>query len=153
VIQPFETGVVRAIHVRDGREVKAGEVLIELDSTMNAAESAHLRSDLNSAELDVARLTAALAENGDPVAAFHPPEDAPPTLIATQRQYLLQQVAEHRAKLAALDGQKEQRTAELTIINATVRLGNDAALAAPAAARLPAEFHDLVPVRRQRTRT
>jgi membrane fusion protein, hemolysin D len=30
VIQPFETGVVRAIHVRDGQSVKAGQVLIEL---------------------------------------------------------------------------------------------------------------------------
>ena len=28
-IQPFETGVVRAIHVRDGMTVKAGDVLIE----------------------------------------------------------------------------------------------------------------------------
>src|SRR4249919_2342228 len=29
LIQPFETGVVRSIHVRDGQSVKAGEVLIE----------------------------------------------------------------------------------------------------------------------------
>src|SRR5207249_4654571 len=28
LIQPFETGVVRAIHVRDGQSVSAGEVLI-----------------------------------------------------------------------------------------------------------------------------
>ena len=33
ILQPFETGVVRAIHVRDGQPVKAGDVLIELDST------------------------------------------------------------------------------------------------------------------------
>ena len=38
MIQPFETGVVRAIHVRDGQTVKAGDVLIELDPTMNGAE-------------------------------------------------------------------------------------------------------------------
>jgi hemolysin D len=38
VVQPFETGVVRAIHVRDGQGVKAGEVLIELDPTMIRAE-------------------------------------------------------------------------------------------------------------------
>src|SRR5262249_54805454 len=41
VIQPFETGVVRAIHVRDGQSVRAGQVLIELDPTMNEAERNH----------------------------------------------------------------------------------------------------------------
>jgi hemolysin D len=46
VIQPFKTGVVRAIHVRDGQSVKAGQALIELDTTMNEAERNHLRSDL-----------------------------------------------------------------------------------------------------------
>src|SRR5579871_4671334 len=45
VIQPFETGVVRAIHVRDGQSVKAGDVLIELDPTINEAERNHLRGD------------------------------------------------------------------------------------------------------------
>src|SRR5215471_16942149 len=37
VIQPFETGVVRSIRVEDGQAVKAGDVLIELDPTVNAA--------------------------------------------------------------------------------------------------------------------
>ena len=46
VIQPFETAVVRAIHVKDGQSVKAGDVLIELDPTMSQAESGHLKSDL-----------------------------------------------------------------------------------------------------------
>src|SRR5215813_10651858 len=46
VIQPFETGVVRAIRVQDGQTVKAGDVLIELDPTVNAAERDHLRDDL-----------------------------------------------------------------------------------------------------------
>src|SRR5271154_2572778 len=31
IIQPFETGVVRAIHVHDGDSVKAGDLLIEID--------------------------------------------------------------------------------------------------------------------------
>src|SRR5437667_7597945 len=29
VVQPFETGVIRAIHVHDGQAVKTGDVLIE----------------------------------------------------------------------------------------------------------------------------
>src|SRR5216683_57763 len=51
IIQPFEIGVVRAIHVRDGDTVKVGQVLIELDPTMNAAEREHLQSDLIAAQL------------------------------------------------------------------------------------------------------
>src|SRR5689334_13364282 len=42
IVQPFETGVVRAIHVKDGQTVKAGQVLIELDPTINDAELRHL---------------------------------------------------------------------------------------------------------------
>src|SRR5437868_10752886 len=69
IIQPFEIGVVRTIHVRDGDIVKAGQVLIELDPTINAAEREHLQNDLVAAELDVARLRAALADSPDPLAA------------------------------------------------------------------------------------
>ena len=45
LIQPFETGVVRAIHVRDGQSVKAGEVLIELDPSITAAERAQKEAE------------------------------------------------------------------------------------------------------------
>ena len=38
IIQPFEAGVIKAIIVRDGQSVKAGDVLIELDPTISAAE-------------------------------------------------------------------------------------------------------------------
>ena len=120
VIQPFETGVVRAIHVADGKIVKAGDVLIELDPTINEGETAHLQADLQSAQLDIARLHAALAETDDPLAAFHPPEGADAALVAMQRQFLVAQVAEHKAKIAALDGQKAQKEAELATITATI---------------------------------
>src|SRR5437879_2456589 len=93
VIQPFEIGVVRAIHVHDGDTVKAGQVLIELDPTINAAEREHLQSDLIAAQLDVARLRAGLADGPDPLAEFHPPAGANPDLIATQRQHLMAQTA------------------------------------------------------------
>ncbi|MGA8699247.1 MAG: biotin/lipoyl-binding protein [Xanthobacteraceae bacterium] len=72
VIQPFETGVVRAIHVHDGQVVKAGEWLIELDPTINDAESKHYQSDLIAAQLDVARLRAELSDD-EPEANFLSP--------------------------------------------------------------------------------
>ncbi len=61
VVQPFETGVVRAIRVQDGQRVKAGDLLIELDPTVNAAERDHLHDDLVAERLNIARLRAALA--------------------------------------------------------------------------------------------
>jgi hypothetical protein len=70
--------MVRAIHVRDGMAVKAGDVLIELDTTMNLAERDHIRSDLIAAQLDIARLRAALSDAEDPVVNFQPPEGASP---------------------------------------------------------------------------
>ena len=65
IIQPFETGVVRAIRVQDGQAVKAGDVLVELDPTVNAAERDHLQNDLLAEQLNVARLRAALAAGDD----------------------------------------------------------------------------------------
>src|SRR6266852_851597 len=53
VVQPFETGVVRSIRVTDGQIVAAGDVLIELDPTINEGETTHLAGDLKSAQLDI----------------------------------------------------------------------------------------------------
>ncbi len=120
VIQPFEIGVVRAIHVHDGQSVKQGDVLIELDPTINGAEREHLQSDLIAAQLDVARLRAALTDSPDPLTEFRPPLGADPALIRMQRQFLLTQTAELRAKLAALDSQKTQKEAERTTAAAAI---------------------------------
>jgi hemolysin D len=118
VIQPFEAGVVRAIKVRDGQHVKAGETLIELDSTMNSAERDHLRNDLLSARLEVARLEATLAD--DPERAFEAPAGASAALVSLQRRYLASQIAEYQAKLSALDRQRAQKVAETATITATI---------------------------------
>lgn len=120
VIQPFETGVVRSIRVQDGQVVRAGDVLIELDPTVNAAERDHLHNDLLAEQLNIARLRAALAGGDAPVAGFTPPADADAALISAQRQLLLNQVAEHRAKIAALARQQAQKEAEQGTIAATI---------------------------------
>jgi hemolysin D len=119
VIQPFETGVVRAIHVRDGQSVKAGDVLIELDPTMNEAELKHFQSDLLSAELDVARIKAALSGDADPLSSFKAPAGATAAQVAVQRQFLARQIDEQRAKLEVLDRQRAQKEAELATATAT----------------------------------
>ncbi len=120
VVQPFESGVVRSIRVQDGQAVKAGDVLVELDPTVNEAERDHLRNDLLAERLNIARLRAALAGGDDPVTDFMPPADADPELIVAQRQLLLNQVTEHRAKIAALVRQQSQKEAEQATTAATI---------------------------------
>jgi hemolysin D len=119
-IQPFETSVVRAIYVRDGQTVAAGEHLIDLDATMSAAELSHLKGDLQSARLDVARLKAALTGNGDPVSAFDPPPEMPPSLVDMHRRFLVSQTAEQNAKIAAIDRQVVQKEAERATSQASI---------------------------------
>jgi hemolysin D len=119
-IQPFETGVVRGIHVRDGQKVNAGDVLLELDPTMSGAELGHLQSDLMAAQLDAARLRAALAGKDDPLSEFKPPDGAPSDLIQMHRRFLVSQTAEQSAKMATIDRQIEQKETERATIKASI---------------------------------
>jgi len=120
LIQPFETGVVRAIHIHDGQSVKAGDVLIELDPTMTTAEGEHIKNDLVAAQLDIARLRAALSDGDNPQREFHPPAGASPALVNMQREFLARQIEEHRAKIASLDRQRAQKEAERATTAATI---------------------------------
>jgi hemolysin D len=119
-IQPFETGVVRAIQVRDGQSVKSGDVLVELDTTTVKAELEHLQGDLMAARLDIARLRAAIANKEDAPATFNPPEDAPADLVQMHRGFLISQTSEQKAKLATIDSQLAQKVAERATIQASV---------------------------------
>ena len=120
IIQPFETGVVRAIHVQDGQSVKAGDVIIELDPTMSEAELGHLKNDLVTTQLEVARLRAALGGHADPLEDFHAPVGASPMLIEMERQFLISQSTEQNAKLAEIERQRAQKEAERATIAATI---------------------------------
>jgi hemolysin D len=120
VVQPFEIGIVRAIHVHDGQTVSAGQILIELDPRINEAERNHLQADLTAAQLEIARLKAGLSDADDPVQEFHPPVNAPAAQVAMQREYLIKQTAEYRAKIDGLDRQSEQKKAERDTIQATI---------------------------------
>lgn len=60
VVQPAVTGVIRAIHVRDGQEVQAGQPLIELDVHQAAADASTARTHRVHAALAMSRAQAML---------------------------------------------------------------------------------------------
>lgn len=57
-VQHLEGGIIKAIYVRDGDQVQAGDVLLELDGTQTLAELEMVRSQLIAAVALNARLTA-----------------------------------------------------------------------------------------------
>ncbi|QRG08715.1 HlyD family type I secretion periplasmic adaptor subunit [Xanthobacter dioxanivorans] len=120
VIQPFETGVVRAIHVKDGMAVKAGDVLIEIDPTASEADEKRLLRTLAQDRLDMARITALLL---DDTSTFLAPTGVDAGLVATERRQMEEQRAEHVAKLAAIEGQIAQKQAERRSVQATLAKG------------------------------
>ena len=121
-IQPLETGIVSAIHVRDGDKVKAGDVLLELDRTVTSAERKRVRQDLIASQLDVARLEALrdsfehLVTPGD----IKIPTDASQADVARTRSNMLAQAAEQVAKLASIDRQIDQKGAEAQSVTAAI---------------------------------
>lgn len=60
VIQASEVAVVKNIFVYDGQAVKAGDVLIELDSSATKADVGRLENELLTAQIDQARASALL---------------------------------------------------------------------------------------------
>lgn len=114
VIQPMETAVVKAIHVRDGQEVKLGQVLVELDATTAMADSDRLDSEALTARLEAMRaraMLAALANGQFPKLGEVSGADAA-RLINEQIQ-LSGQYQEYQARKLQLQSEVIRRRAEL----------------------------------------
>lgn len=116
VVQPAETGVVRAIHVRDGQAVKAGEVLVELDPTDALAERERAMQDLTAIRFERARLLALDAHPDDPLSAYFAPEGMPATRLSAERSLLLSAAAERRAQVASFNAELAKLRAELRTV-------------------------------------
>jgi hemolysin D len=122
LVQPFETSTVRAILVKPGQKVRAGDALIELDPTAAIAERDRAERDLAAAQLDRTRLEAFLdgatkasfAESTRLTGAFEPDE-----LRRAQAQ-LDAQNAERVSKLAAITQERMQRVAEREALKQTL---------------------------------
>jgi hemolysin D len=121
-IQPFETATVKAIMVTDGQQVKAGDLLIELDATTAQADVDRVRSDLAAARLQVARGQAMLAalDSGQALRLTRPSgvDDAK---FAEAQRLLAGQMAEFSARQSRIEAEIAKREAELRSVQELVR--------------------------------
>jgi hemolysin D len=114
VIQPLETALVKAIYVRDGQSVNAGEVLVELDATNAQADTDRTRIDWHQEQLNSARARAmleALRVSG-PRQLLDPLKGAEPEKFTAAQQQLAGQYAEYRSKFEQLNAELGQHEAE-----------------------------------------
>jgi len=76
IVQPAEQGIVREILVKEGEEVREGQVLIRMDSVLAAADAKALQVDFDTRRLALRRIEGQLSgtrpamQKGDPLVLF-----------------------------------------------------------------------------------
>jgi hemolysin D len=118
VIQPLEASVVKAVLVKDGDKVQAGQVLVELDPTMATADMASVQEQLKAAISEEQRTQALLQllSKQKPLAQVLQDMNSDPATKA-QLQSEWQDIS---AKLAKLDSEAYLRQAEIGTVKASI---------------------------------
>src|SRR5512134_1907508 len=113
IVQPAVGGVVRDILVREGQTVRAGEVLMRMDTTLAAADVQTLQAEYALRDLTLRRIDAELA-------------DAPLLVRDGDRPELFAQIeAQHRARRQAYQDAIAQETALLAKARADFASGRE----------------------------
>lgn len=99
VIQPRETGIIRAIYVVEGQKVKKGDLLIELDPTITQAELESTEKSLKINRYDIERLDAELKGWG--MGKYN--KENPDKLIYLQRSLKQAREDEYKAKVESIE--------------------------------------------------
>lgn len=111
-VQAEDKGVVKNIFVKDGNVVKAGDVLIELDTTMTAADMEQYRKEKAYYNLELERLTA--EQQGKPFVYTEKNTDVMPDDIIAQTKLYKSRLAEYRTKVRSSEQVIMQTEASIT---------------------------------------
>ena len=115
IIQAEDKGVVKGIFVKDGQKVSKGELLIELDTTITAADVARIKREVAYYSLEIDRL---LAEQSG--SSFIPQQypSLDPKDIAYQQNLYQTRLAEYNTKLLMAKALVMQNEADLATTKA-----------------------------------
>jgi len=109
IVQPLETGAITKIHVKEGDYVKSGDILLEIDPSVDTADLEGKERNLNYSRLSLDRINAVLAEK-----KFAPDKkDHSPDVIHAQ-------TAQYQAQRSALKSLKEEMVSLSRILAVTI---------------------------------
>lgn len=120
-IQAIETASIARILVKEGDRVKADDLLLELDTTVTAADTDRLESEMVSARLSALRAQTILkAQRDGQLPALHA-AGVPAARLADASRQLNGSFIEYRARLQQLDADIDRRQAEIMSIQASIQ--------------------------------
>ncbi|MDO8698898.1 MAG: HlyD family type I secretion periplasmic adaptor subunit [Rhodoferax sp.] len=124
ILQPAEAGIVREVLVREGEEVRPGQVLLRMDATTASADLGTLRADAAFKVLSLRRIDAELA--GQPLLTIaKDPADVAAQVLAqyrARRQSYLDALSQEQASLDRAQGELAAGRQQLDKLQATVPL-------------------------------
>lgn len=100
VVQSVDGGILKALHVREGQSVRAGDLIAELDTVRFRASSDEIEAKMVALRATVERLTAEL--NGLPL-TFSPAVQAHRDIMVSQRALYEKRAVAQREELAAIE--------------------------------------------------
>jgi hemolysin D len=116
-LQPLESSIVKAIHVKEGQRVQAGDLLLELDPTLSAAEMDANADKYGFNKLEQERLTAELTNSK----AHYASSGQPAGRVALEERMRQARVEAHAAKLAEAKATVEEKASALAAAVATLK--------------------------------
>lgn len=125
IVQPLESGQVRALHVENGMRVEQGALLLELDSTESSADRMAQAGQLEALLAEIARRKAAIAAAQTARISTSPkimfPEEVGPAARAREESVLAADLSNLVSNLAALDGRVAEAVAERQALGLTIK--------------------------------